>query len=188
MWLNHSRHTSCEIWIKPTVRFVLRLKELSVAAWLVTTKNSACTLQFISLFGNVNMFISLHAVSIFLDVATSFFLSFEINFRCFVVPTGGPTRLTVRATSSSSLLVEWNEVRLDLRNGIIEGYRLLLTDVDLQVNISSVVLNESTFSIEFNNLHPFRAYDVSVKAFNRKGNGPNSKYEAFTSEKGKRSK
>lgn len=117
-----------------------------------------------------------------------FFLSFEINLRCFVVPTGGPTRLTVRATSSSSLLVEWNEVRLDLRNGIIKGYRLLLTDLDLQVNISSVVLNESTFSIEFNNLHPFRAYDVLVKAFNRKGNGPASKYKAFTSEKGKRSK
>lgn len=125
-------------------------------------------------------------MSIFVNVATSFFLSFEINLRCFVVPTGGPTQLTVRATSSSSLLVEWNEVRLDLRNGIIEGYRLLLTDLELQVNISSVVLNESTFSIEFNNLHPYRAYDVSVKAFSKKGSGPASKYNAFTTEKGRR--
>ena len=75
---------------------------------------------------------------------------------------------------------------LDLRNGIIQGYRVLLTDHKLQENISSVILNESTLSIKFNNLLPFHAYDVSVKAFNRKGNGPASKYEAFTSEKGNR--
>jgi len=84
--------------------------------------------------------------------------------------------------------VEWNEVRLDLRNGIIQGYRVLLTDHDRQQNTNSVTLNESTFSIEFNNLLPHHAYDVSVKAFNRKGNGPASKYKAFTSEKGKRNK
>ena len=116
------------------------------------------------------------------------FSRFEVNLRCFVVPTGGPTQLTVRATSSSSLLVEWSEVRLDLRNGIIQGYRVLFTDHDQQGNTSSVILNESTLSVEFNNLLPFHAYDVSVRAFNRKGNGPASKYKAFTSEKGKRSK
>ena len=104
---------------------------------------------------------------------------------CFLVPTGGPTRLTVQATSTSSLFAEWNEVRSDLRNGIIKGYRVLLTDHELQDNISSAILNESTLSIEFNNLLPYHAYDVSVKAFNRKGIGPASKYEAFTSEKGK---
>ena len=84
--------------------------------------------------------------------------------------------------------MEWSEVRLDLRNGIITGYRVLLTDHDLEENISSVILNESTLSIEFSNLLPFHAYDISVKAFNRKGNGPAFIYEAFTSEKGKRNK
>ena len=84
--------------------------------------------------------------------------------------------------------MEWNEVRLDLRNGIIKGYQVLLADHELQENTNSVILNESTLSIEFNNLLPYRAYDVSVKAFNSKGNGPVSKYEAFTSQKGKRNK
>lgn len=93
--------------------------------------------------------------------------------------------MTVRASSPSSLFVQWKEVRLDLRNGIIEGYRVLLTDHDSQENISSSILNESTVSIEFNRLRPYHAYDVSVKAFNRKGIGPAAKYEAFTSEKGK---
>jgi len=83
--------------------------------------------------------------------------------------------------------VEWNEVRLDLRNGIIQGYQVLLTDHDHQENTSSVILNGSTLSIEFNNLLPFHAYDVSVRAFNRQGNGPASKYNAFTGEKGKSS-
>lgn len=94
----------------------------------------------------------------------------------------------MQATSSSSLLVEWREVRLDLRNGIIKGYRVLLTDHDLRENISSVVLNGSSLSIEFNDLLPYYAYDVSVKAFNGKGIGPASKYEALTGEEGKRNK
>jgi len=83
--------------------------------------------------------------------------------------------------------VEWNEVKLDLRNGIIQGYRVLLTDHDHQENTSNVILNGSTLSIEFNNLLPFHAYDVSIRAFNRKGDGPASKYKAFTGEKGNKS-
>ena len=109
----------------------------------------------------------------------------EVNLRCFLAPTGEPTRLTVRAPNSSSLFVEWKEVRSNSRNGIIKGYRVLLTDHDSQENISSAILNESTLSIEFNDLLPYHAYDVSVKAFNRKGIGPAAKYKAFTSEKGK---
>ena len=124
-------------------------------------------------------------MSVIRNLATTFFTYSEVNLRCLLVPTGGPTRLTVRATSTSSLFAEWNEVRSDLRNGIIKGYRVLLTDHNLQDNISSAILNENTLSIEFNNLLPYHAYDVSVKAFNRKGIGPASKYEAFTSEKGK---
>ena len=94
----------------------------------------------------------------------------------------------MQATSSSSLLVEWREVRLDLRNGLTKGYHVLLTDHNVQENISSVVLNESSLSIEFKGLLPYYAYDVSVKAFNRKGIGPASKYEALTGEEGKRNK
>ena len=124
-------------------------------------------------------------MSVIRNLATTFFTYSKVNLRCLLVPTGGPTRLTVRAFSTSSLFAEWNEVRSDLRNGIIKGYRVLLTDHNLQDNISSAILNENTLSIEFNNLLPYHAYDVSVKAFNRKGIGPASKYEAFTSEKGK---
>lgn len=103
---------------------------------------------------------------------------------CFVVPSAGPDGLTVSAASSSSLLVQWNQVNLCCRNGITRGYQVLVADHD-QI-IGSVAVNETVFSIGFHNLLPYYVYNVSVKAFNVKGMGPASTSSSVTGEGGKR--
>ena len=62
---------------------------------------------------------------------------------------------------------------------------MLLADHELQQNISYTSANETTFSMEFNNLLPYYAYSVSVAAFTVKGNGPASQKVNLTGEGGK---
>lgn len=65
---------------------------------------------------------------------------------------------------------------------------MLLTDHERQENISYVMLNETTLSIEFYKLLPYYAYDVTATAFNSKGISPPSTFQALTGEEGRRIK
>lgn len=82
--------------------------------------------------------------------------------------------------------MSWRDVKPCCRNGITRGYHAFLADHDLQENISSVIMNETTLSVEFHDLLPYYAYDVSVTAFNVKGIGPASKTDVLTGEEGRR--
>ena len=62
---------------------------------------------------------------------------------------------------------------------------MLFADHELQQNISYTRVNETTFSMEFNNLLPYYAYSVSVAPFTVKGIGPASQKVKLTGEEGK---
>lgn len=101
-----------------------------------------------------------------------------------LVPTKGPTNLTVYAINSSSLRAEWDVVPLCCRYGIIRGYQVFLLDHGSREIITNVKVSKSTLSFEFHGLLTFYAYDVSVAAFTIKGSGAVSENGTVTDEAG----
>ena len=88
-------------------------------------------------------------------------------------PDGVPQNVTGQNTSSTSILVTWEEVQAELRNGIITGYNITyqsLTENDngfLQASPNDHLAN-------LTGLKEFVEYNISVVAFTVKGDGPPS--------------
>ena len=88
-------------------------------------------------------------------------------------PDGAPQNVTGQNTSSTSILVTWEEVQAELRNGIITGYNITyqsLTENDngfLQASPNDHLAN-------LTGLKEFVEYNISVVAFTVKGDGPPS--------------
>lgn len=59
-----------------------------------------------------------------------FEISFEVDFICFIVLLVGFDDLIVIVINSIFLLVEWKNVDVCCRNGVIRGYYLLFIDYD----------------------------------------------------------
>ena len=85
-------------------------------------------------------------------------------------PDGAPQNVTGQNTSSTSILVSWEEVQAELRNGIITGYNITyqsLTENDngfLQASANDHLAN-------LTGLKEFVEYNISVVAFTVKGDG-----------------
>ena len=85
-------------------------------------------------------------------------------------PDGAPQNVTGQNTSSTSILVSWEEVQAELRNGIITGYNITyqsLTENDngfLQASPNDHLAN-------LTGLKEFVEYNISVVAFTVKGDG-----------------
>ena len=85
-------------------------------------------------------------------------------------PDGAPQNVTGQNTSSTSILVTWEEVQAELRNGIITGYNITyqsLTENDngfLQASPNDHLAN-------LTGLKEFVEYNFSVVAFTVKGDG-----------------
>ena len=85
-------------------------------------------------------------------------------------PDGTPQNVTGQTTSSTSILVSWEEVQAELRNGIITGYNITyksLTENDngfLQASPNDHLAN-------LTGLKEFVEYNISVVAFTVKGDG-----------------
>ena len=85
-------------------------------------------------------------------------------------PDGAPQNVTGQNTSSTSIVVTWEEVQAELRNGIITGYNITyqsLTENDngfLQASPNDHLAN-------LTGLKEFVEYNISVVAFTVKGDG-----------------
>ena len=81
--------------------------------------------------------------------------------------------MTGQNTSSTSILVSWEEVQTELRNGIITGYNI--TYQSLTDNDNGVVLaGPNDRQANLTGLKEFVKYNISVVAFTVKGDGPPS--------------
>ena len=81
--------------------------------------------------------------------------------------------MTGQNTSSTSILVSWEEVQTELRNGIISGYNI--TYQSLTENDNGVVLaGPNDRQANLTGLKEFVKYNISVVAFTVKGDGPPS--------------
>ena len=88
-------------------------------------------------------------------------------------PDGAPQNVTGQNSSSTSILVTWEEVQAELRNGIITGYNI--TYQSLTENDNGIVKSgPNDRQANLTGLKEFVEYNISMVAFSVKGDGPPS--------------
>ena len=81
--------------------------------------------------------------------------------------------MTGQNTSSTSILVSWEEVQGGLRNGIITGYNITYQSLTENDN-GTVEAGPNDHQANLTGLKEFVEYNISVVAFTVKGDGPPS--------------
>jgi len=88
-------------------------------------------------------------------------------------PDDPPQNVRGQNSSSTSILVTWDEASADQRNGIITGYTITYHSQTENDN-GSVLVNGSVRQTELTNLKEFVDYNITVLASTVKGDGPPS--------------
>jgi protein sidekick len=92
-------------------------------------------------------------------------------FHCsFKAPSSGPKTVSANETSSTTIVVRWNEVDLLHRNGIIEGYKVYYGALNVPFRYKKVPSN-ATFTTTLTELRKFTQYSIQVLAYTRIGDG-----------------
>ena len=81
-----------------------------------------------------------------------------------VAPSGAPRNLQALVVNATSITLQWGEVACQLRNGMIDGYQISYSGVNVTVT------NGNTFSA--NQFLPRKKYTFFVNAFNSSYLGP----------------
>ena len=92
---------------------------------------------------------------------------------CFLEPSAPPANITGNFNSSTSILVQWDEVPENDKNGIIKGYNVTYKDWRTGVEKTHIV-DAPTRQVDLTGLNEFTKYNISVLAFTVKGGGPPS--------------
>ena len=75
----------------------------------------------------------------------------------FVAPSGAPQNLQALVVNATSITLQWDEVACQLRNGMIDGYQISYSSVNVMVT------NSNTFTAD--RLLPRKNYTFAVNAF-----------------------
>ena len=94
------------------------------------------------------------------------------NF-CVSEPAVAPPNVRGHNTSSTSILVLWDEVPVEERNGIITGYTITYQSQTENHN-DNVPADANERQKELTGLREFVDYNITVFASTAKGNGPRS--------------
>ncbi|XP_067118957.1 protein sidekick [Centruroides vittatus] len=86
------------------------------------------------------------------------------------VPSMGPLNVTANATSSTTIVVKWNEVPKIDQNGIIEGYKVYFGAKMVPFKYK-VIENNITYTTTLTELRKYTLYSIQVLAFTRIGDG-----------------
>ena len=86
-------------------------------------------------------------------------------------PDGAPQNVTGENSSSTSILVKWDEVPADQRNGIITGYTITYHSQTENDN-GNVVAGRYDLEKNLTNLKEYVNYNITVFAFTAIGDGP----------------
>ena len=78
--------------------------------------------------------------------------------------------MSANATSSTTIVVRWNEVEPLHRNGIIEGYKVYYGALNVPFQYKKVPSN-ATFTTTLTELRKYTQYSIQVLAYTRIGDG-----------------
>ena len=91
----------------------------------------------------------------------------------FSVPGAAPSNVRAKNTSSTSILVQWNEVPEDKRHGKIRSYTVIWKRVQGRDQKTRDFV-ASVQQYELKNLTKYTEYSIQVLAATRVGKGPKS--------------
>ena len=86
-------------------------------------------------------------------------------------PSASPEGVTGHNSSSTSILVQWNDVKQDEQNGNITGYKVMYKALPSGSDETETV-NASTKQLNISGLNEFTDYSIRVLAFTVIGDGP----------------
>ncbi len=87
----------------------------------------------------------------------------------FLAPTAPPQSVSATAISSQIISVKWNLPPYEHRHGMINGYKVIYTEVTTSKKFSTVVT--SVHYAELTKLKKYTVYEISVLAFTGGGDG-----------------
>ena len=90
-----------------------------------------------------------------------------------LVPDSAPQNVRGHNSSSTSILVNWDEVAADKQNGIITGYTITYKS-QTENDSDNVTVGASELEKELTNLKEYVNYNITVFASTEKGDGPAS--------------
>ena len=96
-----------------------------------------------------------------------------LNLPYFLEPNAPPGNVRRYNSSSTSIVVQWDEVPANERNGIIKGYNVTYKNLTSEVEKTQTV-DAPTRQVNLTGLNEFTKYDITVSAFTVKGGGPPS--------------
>jgi len=88
-------------------------------------------------------------------------------------PDGTPQNVNAHNSSSTSILVIWDEVPVQQQNGIITGYTITYQS-QTEIHNGSVPAGPSDRQKNITNLKEYVLYNITVFASTVKGDGPHS--------------
>uniref|UniRef100_A0A670HQN0 Sidekick cell adhesion molecule 2 n=1 Tax=Podarcis muralis TaxID=64176 RepID=A0A670HQN0_PODMU len=88
------------------------------------------------------------------------------------VPSSGPTNISALATTSTSMLVRWNDIPEADRNGLVLGYKVMYKEKDSDTRAQFwLVEGNASRSAQLTALGKYVLYEIRVLAFTRIGDG-----------------
>ena len=91
----------------------------------------------------------------------------------FSEPTAAPSNVSGHNTSSTSILVKWDDVPAFEQNGIITRYTITYSS-KTENHDGSAIAGPTDRQKELTGLREYVDYDITVHASTSKGDGPNS--------------
>ncbi|KAK8775217.1 hypothetical protein V5799_031434 [Amblyomma americanum] len=86
-------------------------------------------------------------------------------------PTAGPSQVTAKATSSTTVVVSWGSVPRAHRSGVLEGYRVVYQAARESAPTRKHIESNATFTTTLTELRKYTMYTVQVLAYTRVGDG-----------------
>ena len=92
-------------------------------------------------------------------------------------PSGPPEQVTLGDVTSTSIKVTWSPVKVEDRNGIIKGYKVIYRalpngDNDTEVVNITIESQDTGKTLSLERLNEFTNYSIRVLAFTAIGDGP----------------
>ena len=92
-------------------------------------------------------------------------------------PSGPPEKVTLVDATSTSMKVTWTPVKVEDRNGIIKGYKVIYRalpngDNDTEVVNITIESQDTGITLPLVRLNEFTNYSIRVLAFTTIGDGP----------------
>ena len=89
-------------------------------------------------------------------------------------PAASPENVRATATSSTTIMVTWEEVPAIDRNGIIVNYEVQFEPLQFTGELETEAINTTSLSASISSLEEYVEYDISVRAYTSVGPGPYS--------------